>query len=302
VELWGDAPIFVGLVSADVWAAPSRWRLGTDRRPTVVSGVPPDAFSVDGQLWGHPLYDDAAHAAEGHAWWVARLRRMLTQVDRVRIDHFRGFEAVWEVAADATDARGGRWVPGAGRSLLDALRAAFPAMPFVAEDLGVITDEVRALRDAYGLPGMVILQFGFCGPPSGMPTQRAGADRSDLERHRHPYLPHNHVPNRVCYTGTHDNDTVLGWFRGTDEGTRAHVRAYLGCRDEELPWAMLRAAWRSPCDAAVVPLQDLLAIGSEGRMNVPGLVEGNWSWRFRDPLSLDLADAVLEQVTLSGRR
>lgn len=304
VELWGDAPIFVSHASADVWACPSRWRLGADRRPSVVSGVPPDAFSVDGQLWGHPLYDEAVHAAEGYAWWIARMGRALSQVDRVRIDHFRGFEAVWEVAADAADARGGRWIPGAGRGLLDAFARSFPTLPFVAEDLGVITDDVRALRDAYHLPGMVILQFAFCGPPAGASGwgTRIGADRRDVERHRHPYLPHNHRADQVCYTGTHDNDTAMGWFRGTDEGTRAHLRAYLGCTDEDMPWALLRTAWRSPCAAAIVPLQDLLAVGSEGRMNVPGRVDGNWAWRFTEPLPLELAVAITEQVTLSGRR
>lgn len=290
IELWGDVPIFVSLASADVWAAPQRWRLGPDRRPTVVSGVPPDAFSAEGQLWGHPLYDEAVHAAEGYAWWVARLRRVLGWVDRVRIDHFRGFEAVWEIPADASDARRGRWVPGAGAPLLDALHQAFPTMPFVAEDLGIITDDVRALRDRYALPGMVILQFAFSGDP-----------RSRW-RHHHPYLPHNHRPNQVCFTGTHDNDTILGWYRGTDEGTRDHVRGYLGVPDTEAAWAVMRAAWRSPCDTAIVPIQDLLGRGSEARFNVPGRSEGNWSWRIdQDPLPLGLAGGIAREVTLSGR-
>ncbi|MEQ1504270.1 MAG: 4-alpha-glucanotransferase [Myxococcota bacterium] len=295
IALWGDVPIFVGLACADPWSAPWRWRLDGDRRPVVVSGVPPDAFSVDGQLWGHPLYDEEAHRREGFTWWIARMRRVLTQVDRVRIDHFRGFEAVWEVAAHATDARGGRWIPGPGRPLLDALRAAFGdprtgEMPFVAEDLGVITDDVKALRDAYHLPGMVILQFAFNG------------DALDRGRHDHGYLPHNHRPHQVCYTGTHDNDTALGWYRGTDEGTRGHVREYLAASDDDQPWALVRAALRSVCDTVVVPIQDLLGKGSEARVNVPGRVDGNWSWRMDDePLSLSLAGRVAHEVLLSGR-
>jgi 4-alpha-glucanotransferase len=290
IELWGDVPIFVSYDSADPWARPHLWRLDADRRPVVVSGVPPDAFSADGQLWGHPLYDEDAHRAEQHAWWIARFRRALSAADRVRIDHFRGMEAVWEVPAGDTDAKGGRWIPGPGRPLLDAVRAVFPQMPFVAEDLGVITDDVRALRDAFGLPGMVILQFAFSG------------DALDLRRHHHPYLPHAHRAGQVCYTGTHDNDTVLGWYRSADEGTRDHVRRYLSATDADAPGALIRSAWRSVCDTAVVPLQDLLELGSEARMNVPGRAEGNWSWRMPgDALQLALAKRLHAEAEISGR-
>jgi 4-alpha-glucanotransferase len=293
VELWGDVPIFVGWVCADVWARPHLWRLDADRAPVVVSGVPPDAFSAEGQLWGHPLYDEAAHRQEHFAWWKARLSRALDAVDRVRIDHFRGFQAVWEVQSGAQTAIHGRWIPGPGAELLDALKHAFPSMPFVAEDLGVITDDVRALRDRYDLPGMAILQFAFGGP------------KDDPSIHRHPYLPHAHRHNQVCYTGTHDNDTLVGWLRTADAWTREHARLYLGLgSDAEIPQALLRAAWRSPCDHAVVPLQDLLGLGSEARMNTPGLTQDNWGWRLAsaEPLGGDLAEWLVEETTLSGRR
>lgn len=302
IELWGDVPIFVSGHAADVWRHPELFRLDDAGRPTVVSGVPPDVFSTDGQLWGHPLYDEAAHRAQGHAWWLARIGRALEQCDRVRIDHFRGFEAVWEVAADAKDARGGRWVPGAGAPLLDALRARFGRptadggleLPFVAEDLGVITDEVRALRDAYGLPGMVILQFAFG------PEQMASGD--------HPYLPHRHRPDQVCYTGTHDNDTAAGFFATCDEPTRRHFRRWFGSFLESgddpaaWPWPLVRTAWRSVADTAIVPLQDLLGLGSESRMNVPGKTVGNWSFRATpERLTIDRAHYVAEELRMAGR-
>ncbi len=288
IELWGDVPIFVNLESADVWRRPHLWRLDAQGEPIAISGVPPDAFSAEGQLWGHPLYAEEAHRSEGHAWWIARMRRELQGTHRVRIDHFRGFESVWEVPAHTRDARLGRWVPGAGAPLLEALLAACPpvegAPPFVAEDLGVVTDEVRVLRDQFGLPGMVILQFAF----------GAGAD--------HPYLPHHHRPNQVCYTGTHDNDTAVGYWRAADEGTRDHARRYLAVPDNEWPWAVVRAAWRSVCDTAIVPIQDVLGLGSEARMNVPGVARGNWTFRMApEATTITLAHALAEQARLSGR-
>lgn len=291
IELWGDVPIFVGRNCADVWSRPQLWRLDEERAPVVVSGVPPDAFSETGQLWGHPLYDNAAHAAEGYAWWRARLARALSAVDRVRIDHFRGFEAVWEIPRSAKDAREGRWVPGLGRGLLDALQKERPDMPFIAEDLGVITDEVRALRDGYRLPGMAILQFAFGGHPDARDT------------HNHPYLPHAHKPNQVCYTGTHDNDTLASYLQSASPQTREHLRAYLGASDEALQAALMRAAWRSVCAASILPLQDLLGLGADARMNTPGLVEGNWAFRLRSSALLggDLAPFLAEEALLSGR-
>ncbi len=302
IEVWGDVPIFVSGSSADVWWSPHLFRVDDRGNPTVVSGVPPDVFSTEGQLWGHPLYDEAAHRAEGHAWWKARIGRALEQCDRVRIDHFRGFEAVWEVAADARDARGGRWVPGAGEPLLDALHDRFGRpgpggrleLPFIAEDLGVITDPVRALRDRYELPGMVILQFAFG------PEQHHTGD--------HPYLPHQHVRNQVCYTGTHDNDTAVGFFATCDEPTRKHVRRWFGpfqeSGDDPLawPWPLVRAAWRSVADTAIVPLQDLLGLGGEARMNVPGRAEGNWGFRTTaDKLTIARAHYIAEELRMAGR-
>ncbi|HHO53439.1 MAG TPA: 4-alpha-glucanotransferase, partial [Deltaproteobacteria bacterium] len=252
IQIWGDVPFFIGWDSCDVWSEPGLWRLDDTLHPEVISGVPPDAFSPQGQLWGHPLFDEAAHLASGHRWWLARLARALEAVDRVRLDHFRGIEAVWEVEAGASDARGGRWIPGPGRPLLESIAQRFPTLPFFAEDLGVITEAVTALRRDHGLDGMVILQFAFGGDPT------------------HPYLPHNHRPDQVCYTGTHDNDTTLGWYLGTDEGSRDRLRRYLSCADRELPWALVGAALRSVCNTAVVPLQDLLGLGSSARMNLPG--------------------------------
>ncbi len=290
IELWGDVPYFVGLHSCDLWEKPHLWRLDEHLRPSVQSGVPPDAFSATGQLWGHPLYDEDAHRAEGHDWWQRRLGRTLETVDRVRIDHFRGVQAVWEVPAGAPDASGGRWVDGPGFALMEALQRRWPDMPFLAEDLGVITDDVRALRDSFELPGMVILQFAFSHDPSNPAS------------HDHPYLPHEHRPRQVCFTGTHDNDTVMGWWHSAGEGTRDHVRRYLACRDREMPWALVRAAWRSVGQTAIVPMQDLLGLGGDARMNVPGVPDGNWSWRMgAEALNVVLAARIAEEVRLSGR-
>lgn len=287
IELWGDVPFFVGLHSNDVWAHPHLWRLDLQRAPVVVSGVPPDAFSKEGQLWGHPHYDEEAHRIDGHAWWIRRMKANLDLVDVVRIDHFRGFAGVWEVAADAETAVEGRWIPGPGRPLLEAFRRRWPDMPFIAEDLGIITDDVRELQQAYGLPGMVILQFAF--------------DLND-KRWAHPYLPHNHRPAQVVYTGTHDNETTLGWYQGLHELQRDRVRRYLSVGDRDLPFALVQAALRSVADTAILPLQDLMSLGNEARMNVPGLAEGNWAWRAgREVFNLALARKVAEQVEVSGR-
>lgn len=284
IEIWGDIPFFVPHDSADVWSHPELWRLDETGQPLVVSGVPPDAFSDDGQLWGHPLYDEAAHLAAGHGWWITRMGRLLELVDRVRIDHFRGMESVWEVPADATTAKDGKWVPGPRQPLLKALAAAHGTDPFIAEDLGVITDEVRALLDEFDLPGMVILQFAFDGSPN------------------HPYLPHKHRPNQVCYTGTHDNQTSLGWFLSRGDEERDRVRRYLAVPDKDMPWAMVRAAWRSPADTAIVPLQDLLALDDAARLNKPGTTERNWAWRTHaEAFSLALAARVAGEVRISGR-
>jgi len=284
IELWGDVPFFVGLWSADVWAEPELWRLDDDFQPSVQSGVPPDAFSATGQLWGHPLYDEAAHAASAHAWWMDRIGRSLRLHHRVRIDHFRGFAGVWEVAADATDAIDGQWIPGPGRPLLERMVARWPELPLLAEDLGVITPDVEALRDDFDLPGMAILQFAF--------------DRPD-----HDYLPHHHRKNQVVYTGTHDNDTLLGWVHHAPEVVRDRARRYLAASDRDLPWYLCRAAWLSVADTAIVPMQDLLMLDGHARMNVPGVEGGgNWTWRMGPgTMNVVLAARVREQLAIGGR-
>jgi 4-alpha-glucanotransferase len=284
ISLWGDIPFFVGGGSADVWARRELFDVDATGRPRTITGVPPDAFSPTGQLWGHPQLHRPAHVAEGWAWWVERSVAALELVDVLRLDHFRGMDGVWSVPAGDLTAERGAWVPGPGREALEALRERLGGLPLVAEDLGVITDDIRALRDDFGLPGMAILQFAFGG----------GGE--------HELLPHNHRADLVVYTGTHDNDTLAGWARTTDEGTRDHARRYLHTDDRDLVHAMLRAAWRSVARSAIVPMQDLLVLGSEARMNVPGLVEGNWRWRLgREALNLSLASRVAEQVKLSGR-
>ena len=266
VAIMGDLPIFVAHHSADCWARPDLYFLDDDFQPTVVAGVPPDFFSATGQRWGNPLYRWDRMAAEGHAGWVARVRRMLAHVDLFRIDHFRGFAGYWEVPAASPTAIDGRWVAGPGKPLFDAIEAALGVLPIVAEDLGVVTPDVEALLEACGYPGMRVLQFAF------------GDDAS------HAFLPHNHVPNTVVYTGTHDNDTLAGWWQAAPIAERRFVTAYLGASGEggePLHWQLVRAACLSVARLAIFPLQDLLGLGSEHRMNTPGLMGGsNWAWRF----------------------
>jgi 4-alpha-glucanotransferase len=260
IQLFGDLPIFLAGDAADLWARPELFEIDADGLPLKIAGVPPDYFSADGQLWGNPLYRWERAAEEGYAWWIERLRAQLRWFHLVRLDHFRGFAACWELPADATTARDGRWVEGPGRALFDAARAALGALPLVAEDLGVITDDVVALRHALGLPGMRVLQFGFGDGPSD---------------HR----PHRLEPDTVVYTGTHDNDTTAGWFAAASESERRRALDYLGCSPSEVPFALVRAAWSSVARLAVAPAQDLLELGGAARMNRPGLAGGNWSWR-----------------------
>jgi 4-alpha-glucanotransferase len=295
VGVIGDVPIFVALDSVDVWTRPELFQLDAERRPTVVAGVPPDFFSATGQLWGNPLYNWPAHEADGFAWWAERLLAIMGQVDVVRVDHFRGFAAYWEVPAGETTAMHGRWVPGPGERLFRALASALGDLPLIAEDLGVMDDDVVRLRETFGLPGMCILQFAFTG------------NAWDAR-----FLPHNHRPNSVVYTGTHDNDTTAGWFRGSAGKTtqsggerdaeRRYALRYLGTDGHEIHGDFIRWALASVAHTAVVPLQDLLGLGSEARMNVPGTVGDNWEWRYREeqltPAALDrLADltAVTER-------
>ncbi len=261
VLLFGDLPIFVSHDSADVWASRELFQLDPTGQPITVSGCPPDYFAVDGQRWNNPHYDWDAMARDGFAWWRARIARQRDLFDLVRIDHFRGFEAAWHVPVEAPTARSGHWVPGPGHAVLEALVETAGPGTLVAEDLGVITAEVDALRTEFGLPGMKILQFAFDG----------SADN--------PYLPGRHGERSVVYTGTHDNDTTMGWWAGLGEETRAQVRSLLIERDEPMPWGLIRLAFASTGRLAVVPAQDLLELDSAGRMNTPGTDEGNWTWR-----------------------
>jgi 4-alpha-glucanotransferase len=273
IRIMGDIPIFVAHDSADVWAHPELFHLAADGRPSLQAGVPPDYFSATGQLWGNPLYRWDALARTGYAWWIDRFRAVLALVDLVRLDHFRGFEAFWEVPGDAETAVAGRWVEGPGAALFEALREALGELPIVAENLGVITPEVEALRETFGFPGMAILQFAF------------GSDAQAND-----FLPHNFPRNKVVYTGTHDNDTVMGWWTaGVGNSTRTavdvereHARAlaYCGGDGSEIHWDFVRTLFVSVADTAIVPLQDVLGAGSPARMNLPGRPNGNWRWRF----------------------
>jgi len=271
--LIGDIPIFVAHDSADVWANQELFFLDGEGYPTVVAGVPPDYFSATGQMWGNPLYRWDLHAENGYAWWLGRMRHMVRQVDIVRIDHFRGFEAYWEIPGDEDTAMNGKWVKGPGADFFRALQAEIGEIPVIAEDLGVITPEVDALRDAFNLPGMRILQFSFS---------------EGLEPH---LQPEGFPENCVVYTGTHDNDTTMGWFHrqpgenNTEsleeiEAERARVLGTVHTDGSQINWDLIALAHRLAPHTAIVPLQDVLGLGTEARMNVPGRMDGNWAWRF----------------------
>jgi 4-alpha-glucanotransferase len=273
IAILGDVPIFVSHESADVWGNQSLFQLDHHGRPTKVAGVPPDYFSETGQRWGNPLYRWDRMEADGFRWWTRRLTASLKFIDMIRLDHFRGFEAYWEIPAEAPTAATGRWMPGPREKLFNALLSAVGELPLIAEDLGLITPEVEKLRDDFKLPGMKVLQFAFSGENA-------------------VHLPHNYVPNCVAYTGTHDNDTTVGWFtaRPGSETTqsakevaaeRQLVKRYLDVSGKEIHWDMLRAVWRSVAGLAVAPLQDVLGLGSEARMNLPGTAAGNWRWRLK---------------------
>jgi 4-alpha-glucanotransferase len=284
IEIIGDIPIFVAYDSADVWANPHLFHLDEHGRPLVVAGVPPDYFSETGQLWGTPLYNWEVTAFHGFSWWVERMKGALFLYDRVRIDHFRGFEAYWEVSATEKTAVNGRWVKGPGEALFNALIDSLGPLPVIAEDLGVITPDVEALRDRFGFPGMKILQFAF----------DSGPDNS--------YLPHNYEKHAVVYTGTHDNDTTTGWFAGLAPEERKKVLDYLNTDGEDIAWDMIRAALTSVAGTAIFPLQDILSLGSSARMNLPGKASGNWSWRFTwDALRTDHCAKLHELTYIYGR-
>ncbi len=283
IRIIGDIPIFVAHDSPEVWAHPEQFFLNDEGLPAVVAGVPPDYFSETGQLWGNPLYRWEVHQADGFGWWIERLRTVLKTCDLVRIDHFRGFEAYWEVQAGAETAIRGRWVTAPGRELFGAVRAALGDAPIIAEDLGVITPEVEALRDEFGFPGMKVLQFAFDGD-----------ENNDFLPHR---LPEH--GNFLVYPGTHDNETSLGWYRNLGPELRAYVRDYLLSYDlpfepdTAVPWSLIHLAMHSPARLAVIVLQDVLSLGNEARMNTPSVARGNWTWRFsRRDLTPDLADRL----------
>ncbi|MDQ3806117.1 MAG: 4-alpha-glucanotransferase [Acidobacteriota bacterium] len=293
VGVVGDMPIFLAHNSADVWARPRLFKLNEDGNPSVVAGVPPDAFSETGQLWGNPIYDWERMRADGFGWWVARVREALKLVDVVRLDHFRGFAAAWEVPAGRETAEQGRWVEAPGRDIFRAMRAAMGGdLPIIAEDLGTITPDVHALRDEFGFPGMRVLQFAFGGDPHDT------------------HLPHEYTRASVAYTGTHDNDTVVGWFeaRRQQDATagerreRENCLKYLGTDGSEINWDFIRAVYMSVAVVAVAPLQDVLGLGTEARMNVPASAEGNWGWRFAEgALTEELAGRLKEMTALYGR-
>ena len=263
IRLLGDLPIYVDQDSVDVWANRSQFLIDLDGRADPIAGVPPDYFSEIGQLWGNPIYDWPTMKADGYRWWITRMRRVLGQVDVVRLDHFRGFSAYWVVPAGSPDARPGKWVEGPGKGLFDALRAALGELPLVAEDLGDIDFAVHELRDSVGLPGMKVLQFAFGQGPGNA------------------FLPHNIEPHSVVYTGTHDNDTTLGWWQSIDDSVRDHVRRYLGRDGNDIVWDLIRCALGSVAHTAIVPMQDVLGLGNDARMNMPGIGRNNWVWRVR---------------------
>lgn len=285
VSFIGDVPIYVAYDSADVWANRELFRLDEAGRPTHVAGVPPDYFSETGQLWGNPLYRWDVLGRKRYGWWIQRMRQAFAMYDLVRLDHFRGFEAFWEVPAGQETAIQGRWVKGPDAKLFRAFQRAFGAkLPIIAEDLGVITPEVEALRDGFGLPGMKILQFAF------------GDDASNA------YLPHHYQSPAVAYTGTHDNDTSRGQFEAANPAQQAFACTYLGCTPEGYVAALVRAAWTSPATLALVPMQDLLNLGSEARMNTPSEASGNWAWRMSPgATTAAMAEALAALTTVAGR-
>jgi 4-alpha-glucanotransferase len=292
IQIMGDIPIFVARDSSDVWSHPRLFHLDEDGNPTVVAGVPPDYFSATGQLWGNPLYRWDAMAADGYDWWVQRFRAAFELVDIVRIDHFRGFESYWEVPASETTAMHGRWVDGPGAALFEVVRRGLGDLPIVAENLGLITPEVEALREQLGFPGMAVLQFAF------------GSGRPDSE-----FLPHNYSRELLVYTGTHDNDTTVGWWKstGTGDSTRSpeqvqrereFVLKYLGVDGNEIHWSFIRTVLASVANLAIVPLQDVLGLDGQARMNLPARPDGNWQWRFSPGMLTQSIQERLKELTL----
>lgn len=284
VRFIGDVPIFVAHQSADVWAHRELFELDGSGRPTVVAGVPPDYFSKTGQLWGNPLYRWVEHERTGFAWWIARMRHALKLFDVVRIDHFRGFAGYWEIPAGSETAINGRWVPGPGAKFFEALGEALGELPIIAEDLGVITPDVVELRRKFRLPGMRVLQFAFA------------------EDESHPFLPHHYAPNSVAYTGTHDNDTTIGWWNTAAPGEKEFARKYLKSEGHQIQWDMIKAISASEANTVIILMQDVLGLSSEHRMNFPGQPDNNWEWRFSwDQIFPEQTEALARITVESGR-
>lgn len=285
IAIIGDLPIFVAYDSADVWCNRDLFLLDGKGVPTVVAGVPPDCFSKHGQLWGNPLYDWGKMEQQGYAWWIKRFQHLFDMFDCVRIDHFLGFESAWHVPAGERTAAKGKWVKGPGKLFFDYLNTALGELPIIAEDLGVITPQVEALRDHCGYPGMKILQFAFDSGPAN------------------PYLPHNHIKNCVVYTGTHDNDTTQGWFNSLPAARQLMVLHYLGTDGKMIVTDMIRAALMSVSNTVIIPFQDILGLSSEARMNIPGTANGNWGWRYTwDMVPKNLRTEFAEMLESYGRR
>ncbi len=287
VLLIGDLPFFVSLDSSDVWANPQWFQLDANLRPQFVAGVPPDYFSARGQLWGNPVYDWEALRRSGYRWCIDRLKSLLAHVDLVRLDHFRAFCAAWHVPPTAETAEPGHWVTGPGAAFFEAVRAELGHLPFIAEDLGIITPDVVALRDKFELPGIRVFQFGFDGSP------------------HNPHLPHNYIPNTVAYTGTHDNATTRAWFESLPENVRQAAKSYVvkaSGGGGEVAWDFIQSVWSSKSGLAIAPLQDLLNLGVEGRMNVPGIAAGNWRWRCTEQMLMAPIFERLCNLTLACGR
>lgn len=282
IKIFGDVPIYVVHDSADVWGHQELFSLDGDGLPSELSGVPPDAFSDEGQLWGQPVYRWDRMREDGYGWWLARMRVAFEQADIVRLDHFRGFAGYWSVPSSAGSARGGQWVPGPGASLFEAVAAEFGEVSIVAEDLGVITPDVVGLRQRFDFAGMKVLQFGF--------------DEIDS-----PHLPHRHNQHTVVYTGTHDNDTTRGWYGSLDSDARCHLHEYLSGDGADVAWDLIRLALQSVARTAVVPMQDILDLGSEARFNTPGVGEGNWAWRLDRLPGTEVAERLHRMTELAGR-
>lgn len=284
IRIIGDIPIFVAYDSADVWMHKNLFYLDEEGLPEVVAGVPPDYFSETGQLWGNPLYNWAVHQDEGYRWWLARMQAVLSQVDIVRLDHFRGFEAYWEVPFGNLTAEEGRWVPGPGEDFLRVVKEKLGDLPIIAEDLGVITKPVMQMRDHFNLPGMKILQFAFASDPDD------------------DFLPHNYPVNCVAYTGTHDNNTTRGWYEAAPEREQDFCRRYLARSGHDIAWSMIRMLWRSVAAWVLAPMQDFLSLSYWARMNYPGTASGNWGWRMHpDAINEGLIDRLHETNYLFGR-